>query len=181
MFRALDGPKHLTVSRRVEYQQQPPSDVSPPKRVAVSVPEEYDDCRMGGLEEVRRSRKEALKAARRASVRSAAVVHREMKRGLDSLATIASTASWFGLLGTLIGIYNSFGAVGASKEAIIAAISENLAQALAPCALGLVAALLAMWCYRYLSSRVEVLDAEMEDMSLRLINQLTCLGQSTAI
>jgi biopolymer transport protein ExbB/TolQ len=132
---------------------------------------------MDGPEEVARTNQtEALKGARQASARSAAVVHGEMKRGLVSLATIASTAPWFGLLGTLLGIQNSFGSVDGSKESIMAAIAEGLSQALVPSALGLIVALAAMWCYKYLLTEVEVFDSDMENASLQLINQLNRLG-----
>ena len=53
--------------------------------------------------------------AQRASARSAAVVHGELTRGLNSLATIASTAPWVGLFGTVLGIYNSFGGTVGSR------------------------------------------------------------------
>jgi biopolymer transport protein ExbB/TolQ len=114
----------------------------------------------------------ALKAAKRASARSAAVVHRELKRGLNSLATIASTAPWVGFFGTILGIHNSFGAVNGSKESIMANIFDGLSQAFVPCAFGLIVALVAMWCYKYLLAEVEAFDSEMEGASLQLINDL---------
>ena len=43
--------------------------------------------------------------------RSARAVGTEMKRGLDSLASVASTAPWIGIIGSVIGILNSFGGV----------------------------------------------------------------------
>jgi biopolymer transport protein ExbB/TolQ len=99
-----------------------------------------------------------------------------MKRGLVSLATIASTAPWFGLLGTVLVIHNSFGSVDGSKESIMAGIAERLSQALVPTALGLIVALGAMWCYKYLLTEAEVFDSDMEIASLQLINQLCRLG-----
>jgi biopolymer transport protein ExbB/TolQ len=95
-----------------------------------------------------------------------------MKRGLGSLATIASIAPWIGIAGTLLRIFDWIGAVGASREAIMAAICDVLSLALVPCALGLVVALTAMWCYRYLLTEVEGLDLDMESASRQLINDL---------
>ena len=115
---------------------------------------------------------EALKSAKQASARSAAVVHSELKRGLNSLATIASTAPLVGLFGTVLGFHNSFGAVNGSKESILAYVFEGLSQAFAPCAFGLIVALVAMWFYRYLLTDVEAFDSEMENASLQLINDL---------
>lgn len=47
--------------------------------------------------------------------------HARMKRGLGSLATVASTASFVGLLGTAIGIIDSFGGGAMQKEALMGA------------------------------------------------------------
>jgi biopolymer transport protein ExbB/TolQ len=131
---------------------------------------------LGDPPEVNRTRKtEALEAARRASVRSAAVVHGKMKRGFWTLATIASTAPWVGLLGTILGVNNSFLGFDGSKESLLAAIFEGLSQALVPAAFGVMVALVALWSYRYLVAEVEAFDSEMENASLQLIEQLSRL------
>jgi biopolymer transport protein ExbB/TolQ len=113
-----------------------------------------------------------LESARRASERSATVVHGKMKRGLWSLATIASIAPWVGLLGTIRGIHDSFGGFDGSKEALMVAIFEGLTRALMPTAFGVMGTLVALWCYRYLLSEVEAFDSDMENASLELMNQL---------
>lgn len=123
-------------------------------------------------EEAGRRRTEALQAASRASARSAAVVHRQMKRGLNSLATVASTAPWVGLLGTILGVDNSFKGFNGSKEALMATIFDGLSRALVPAAVGLLVALAATWCYTYLLSEVEAFRSDMKNASLQLINQL---------
>jgi biopolymer transport protein ExbB/TolQ len=124
-------------------------------------------------------KREALKATKRASARSAAVAHGELKRGLDSLATIVSTAPWVGLFGTVLGIYNSFGMpVNGSKEFIMAAIFERLSQAFAPCAFGLIVAIVAMWTYKYLLTELEAFDLEMGSATLQLVNDLARLSIS---
>jgi biopolymer transport protein ExbB/TolQ len=121
---------------------------------------------------------EALKFARRAAERSAAVVHGELKRGLNSLATIASTAPWIGLFGTVLGVHSSFGGVNGSKESIMAYYFDGLSRAFVPCAIGLVVALVATWCYRHLLTDVEAFDSEMENASLQLINDLGRLASN---
>jgi hypothetical protein len=78
-----------------------------------------------------------LAATKRASARSAAVVHLDMKKRLDSLATIASTAPWVGLFGTVLGVVNSFPGFNGDKTSIMAAIFERLSDALIPTAFGL--------------------------------------------
>jgi biopolymer transport protein ExbB/TolQ len=93
-----------------------------------------------------------------------------MKRGLNSLATIASIAPFLGLFGTVLGIVNSFGGCGCSKETYRAAIFEGLSQSFVPTALGLLVAVPALWCYKYLSSDAEAFDSEMENKALELLN-----------
>jgi biopolymer transport protein ExbB/TolQ len=121
----------------------------------------------------RTGKNEALDASQRASARSAALVHREMKRGLNSLATIASTAAWIGLFGTVLGIVNAFPASGANKVAIMAVIFDRLSQSFAPTAFGLVVAVAAMWCYKYLRAEVDAFDLEMKNAVLQLTNDLS--------
>ena len=119
------------------------------------------------------SRRDALDATKRASARASAVVHREMKRGLNSLATIVSTAPLVGLGGTILGINNSFLGVNGSKESIMAAMFERLSEAFIPTAFGLAVALIALWCYKYLRSEVEIFRSEMESASIQLLNDLS--------
>lgn len=55
----------------------------------------------------------------------------------------------------------------------MAAMFEGLSEALVPTALGLVVALTALWCYKYLHAEVETFDFEMQTAFLQLINDLT--------
>jgi biopolymer transport protein ExbB/biopolymer transport protein TolQ len=142
--------------------------------------ERYDHGVMSGPGKVPRATPAALDAATRASARSAVVVHREMKRGLNSLATITSTAPWIGLVGTILGVNSSFRGFGASKETILAAIFDGLSEAFVPTALGVFVAVIAMWCYKYLLNKVETFDSEMESASLQLINDLCVLARRTS-
>jgi len=118
-------------------------------------------------------RVEALDAAKRASARSALAVHGEMKRGLSSLASIAFSAPLVGVLGTLLGIVDSFPSLGTERWTAYAITAERLSDALMPIELGLLVALLAYFGHKYLLSRIEDLDCEMESASLQLLNQLS--------
>jgi biopolymer transport protein ExbB/TolQ len=118
---------------------------------------------------------EAVGATKRALARSAHVVHGQMKRGVDSLATIASTAPWLGLFGTLVGIVYAFGGCGGDKGTCMAATARGLSESLVPAALGLIVALVAMWGYKYLLTELEAFDLDMEAASLQLVNTLSRL------
>lgn len=116
---------------------------------------------------------EVVETAKRALKRSEAVVHGELRRGLDILASISTTAPLVGAFGTVLGIEDSFVGCGAARSVCMAAIFERLSEALLPTALGLLVALLTVWCYRYLSSELEAFDLEMENEALKLVSYLT--------
>ncbi len=114
-----------------------------------------------------------LEAVQRSTRRAAALVRGEMKRGLTSLASITSVAPLLGFLGTVLAIPNSFPGCGAARAYCMTAVFERLSGALVPAALGLLVAVPALCCYRYLSSEIEAFDLEMENASLQLLNSLT--------
>jgi biopolymer transport protein ExbB/biopolymer transport protein TolQ len=119
---------------------------------------------------------EVIEAVTRSSTRSAAVAHLKMKRGLDSLASIAATAPFVGLLGTVLGIANAYGGSGTgNKWTIFAALNSEIADSLTLTAFGLLVAIIASCFYTYLSNKMETLDLEMRNASLNLVNQLTLL------
>jgi biopolymer transport protein ExbB/TolQ len=118
---------------------------------------------------------EALSATKRASARSAAIVHGELKRGLNNLATVVSIAPWLGLFGLVLGVCNSFPALGCGIGTAMAVTFELLAQAFVPCAFGVMAAVVTMWFYQYLLTKLEGFDMEMETASLQLMNTLSRL------
>jgi MotA/TolQ/ExbB proton channel family len=113
-----------------------------------------------------------LEAVTRVSRCSSAVVHEEMKHGVYGLATIACVAPWVGLFGTILGIVNSFPGVEGEKTSLMAALAKRLSESMWPTAFGLLVGIIALWCYRYLESRLETFDHEMESASRELLNQL---------
>ena len=113
-----------------------------------------------------------IDAVMRAAARSAAAVHGEMKRGVNSLATITCVAPFLGLLITVEGIYGSFVGCGGEKWTCLAAMVDRLSNAIARGALGLLVGIVSFWCYQYLQSRLEYLDIEMKDMTLELAHAL---------
>jgi len=119
------------------------------------------------------SNAEPVVAVKRVSRRTAKLVHQEMNRGRSSLATIASTAPLVGLFGTVLGIVNSFPGCAGSQAFYMSVTAERLSEALVPTALGLLVAVPAWWCYRYLSSQIEAFDLQTTNASIMLVNYLT--------
>lgn len=115
----------------------------------------------------------ALTAARHASERSAAVVRGEMKRGLDVLKAIAGTAPLVGVMGTLLGIVNSFRGIAGERSADMGNLFQWLSEALVSTELGLVVAMLAYCSHEYLVAKLEGFDSDMRSVLLQLLNELT--------
>jgi biopolymer transport protein ExbB/TolQ len=110
---------------------------------------------------------------RRACDWSERQVHADSKRHLNALATIAATAPFVGLFGTVIGITGAMHfSVGATKAVMMAAIQTHIAEALLTTALGLVTAVPAVWGYNYLSRRVAAIDLEAATVSRILVNDV---------
>jgi biopolymer transport protein ExbB/TolQ len=114
------------------------------------------------------SNRAVILATVRAAERAAAEIHLDMRRGVNSLATIASVAPWLGLLITVIGIAGSFRVCGGPRSFCMGIVADGLSDALARAALGLLVGIFALWCYRYLSGQLEQLDVEMRSITLEL-------------
>jgi biopolymer transport protein ExbB/biopolymer transport protein TolQ len=113
---------------------------------------------------------EEIDASQRALVRSEAIVHAELKRGVSSLATIGSTAPFVGLFGTVVGIINAFTTMSTEKSAGIAAIAGGISEALVTTAFGLVVAVPAVWMFNYFTGKIDSFDVEMGNSSSELID-----------
>jgi biopolymer transport protein ExbB len=96
----------------------------------------------------------------------------ELRRGLGVLATVASTAPFVGLLGTVIGIVNAFVGIATTGAGGIAAISAGIAEALIATAFGLLVAIPAVWSFNYFQVKIENIAAEMTYTSKEFIDYL---------
>jgi biopolymer transport protein ExbB/biopolymer transport protein TolQ len=123
---------------------------------------------------------EEIDASQRALVRSEAIVHAELKRGVSSLATIGSTAPFVGLFGTVVGIINAFTTMSTEKSAGIAAIAGGISEALVTTAFGLVVAVPAVWMFNYFTGKIDSFDVEMGNSSSELIDYFLKRSQAKA-
>jgi biopolymer transport protein ExbB/TolQ len=102
-----------------------------------------------------------LAAAEHASERSARRTATELARGIGGLATIASTAPFVGLFGTVVGILHAFVSIAAAGNGGLTTVSQGIAEALVTTALGLAVALPAAWAFNYLTRQIAGFEAEM--------------------
>ncbi|HSF39846.1 MAG TPA: MotA/TolQ/ExbB proton channel family protein, partial [Thermoanaerobaculia bacterium] len=117
------------------------------------------------------SKAEVREAVERSLERSAVATLNDLRRGIAGLATIATTAPFVGLFGTVIGIIHAFEDIASATGAGgFETVSQGIAEALVATALGLVVAIPAAWMFNYLSGRIERLNAEMENSSSELLD-----------
>src|SRR5687767_5885635 len=96
----------------------------------------------------------------------------QLKRGLGILATVGSTAPFVGLLGTTMGIVNSFSAMAESGSGGLGSISAGISEALISTAFGLLVAIPAVWAFNYFQIKLDNLIAEMTYVSKELVDYL---------
>jgi biopolymer transport protein ExbB len=114
-----------------------------------------------------------INSAERAVERQMMIVLAEFKRGSGVLGTVGATAPFVGLLGTTIGIVNSFQAMSLGGGAAgLTGIMAGIAEALIATAFGLLVAIPAVWFYNYFTTKTENLSVEMMYTSKELIDYL---------
>jgi len=111
-----------------------------------------------------------VEAASRAVERSSMVTLARLRRGIGSLATIATISPFVGLFGTVVGIIHAFRAIAeAGGAGGFATVSQGIAEALVTTALGILVAIPAAWMFNHLTERIERLRVEMESSSAELM------------
>ena len=99
-----------------------------------------------------------------------------LRKGLGGMATIASTAPFVGLFGTVLGIINAFELLkgGGGMEVI----GPGIAEALVSTAFGLIVAIPAAMLFNYYTGRVETMSVDMNDVSSEFIDYVLREGRS---
>jgi biopolymer transport protein TolQ len=97
--------------------------------------------------------------------------------GLVWLAVIAVVAPLLGLLGTVLGVMDSFIGVARVGNASITAVAPGIAEALVTTAAGLVAAIPAAIGYNYFASRLDRFTGELEGFASEFIAALAREGR----
>ncbi|MEA2601134.1 MAG: biopolymer transport protein ExbB [Acidobacteriota bacterium] len=113
---------------------------------------------------------EVVEAASRAVERATLLTTSDLKRGIGSLATIATITPFIGLFGTVIGIINAFHGMAQAGSAGIGSVSAGIAEALVATAFGLGVAIPAAWMFNYFTNKLERLQIEMSNSSSELVD-----------
>lgn len=78
-----------------------------------------------------------------------------LEHNLEFLANVGSISPYVGLLGTVWGIMVAFHGLSNVKEATIASVAPGISEALIATAMGLFAAIPAVWAYNRFATKVE--------------------------
>ncbi|MBS0382831.1 MAG: protein TolQ [Proteobacteria bacterium] len=107
-------------------------------------------------------RRAVLEASERAMRVAGTREIEKMERNLEYLANVGSISTYVGLFGTVWGIMIAFQGLGTLKQATIATVAPGISEALVATAMGLVAAIPAVWAYNRYSTRLERLTLRYE-------------------
>lgn len=113
---------------------------------------------------------EQINTAQRGCDRAANLFNQNLKRGLNILATIATSAPFIGLFGTISGIINAFRSMSLTGSGGIGAVAGGISEALVTTAFGIGVAIIALWCYALLNTKIEIYDAEMDNTTSQVID-----------
>ncbi len=81
-----------------------------------------------------------------------------LKKNLWILGTVASSAPFIGLLGTVVGIIKSFESMAVAGTGGFAVVAAGISEALVATALGLAVAIIAVIFYNYFQTRIASLN-----------------------
>jgi biopolymer transport protein TolQ len=97
----------------------------------------------------------------------------KLESGLSFLAIIGSVSPFVGLFGTVFGIMNSFQGIAISKNTSLAVVAPGIAEALLATAIGLFAAIPAVFFYNIFSDKVNQFSERAGNFSMQLLNVLS--------
>ncbi len=95
-----------------------------------------------------------------------------LESSVGYLASAANVAPFLGLLGTVMGVMNTFGSMAGSGAALLSEVAPGIGSALMTTVVGLVVALPSSIGYNILSDRVRQLTVMMDNFAQELVGDL---------
>lgn len=102
-----------------------------------------------------------------------------LRKNLPLLAAIGNMATMIGLLGTVLGMIQSFELIAKMGTGDASVVADGIFQALVTTAAGLMVGLFAIGCHSFLRRKVELLEIDLEEKSFRTLEDLW-LGRDAA-
>lgn len=101
----------------------------------------------------------------------------DLGHGLSWLAIIGSVSPLLGLLGTVVGVMNSFINITAQGSASIAAVAPGIAEALVSTVVGLAVAIPAVIAYNHYAAKLGLFASELEGFASEFVGTLAREGR----
>ncbi|MGB8656672.1 MAG: MotA/TolQ/ExbB proton channel family protein [Candidatus Zixiibacteriota bacterium] len=95
-----------------------------------------------------------------------------LEKSVVFLATTGNISPFFGLLGTVWGIMDSFASIGVRGSASLAVVAPGIAEALIATVVGLGVAIPAVMAYNFFNSRLKVISTEVDNFALEFLSAL---------
>jgi biopolymer transport protein TolQ len=158
----------------VIYAQAKEHDNHPLARVFVNCITEWKASNIKQIMASGEDRKSSLKD-RLTSMMQVAVNQsmQKLESGLNFLAIVGSSAPFVGLFGTVWGIMSSFQGIAASKNTSLAVVAPGIAEALLATAVGLFAAIPAVFFYNIFSAKINYFNERAQNFSIQILNLLS--------
>lgn len=96
-----------------------------------------------------------------------------IRSGMQFMNIIATTSTYFGLLGTVWGVSQSFKAISIMKEATIANLAPGVNSALITTIFGLVSAIPALIAYQMINYKINLMEENLNNFSLEFLGILS--------
>ena len=112
----------------------------------------------------------SLDSVERSLMRATRIESARLSRFVPFLATTAAATPFIGLFGTVWGIMDAFGNIGATGSTSITSVAPGISEALINTAAGLFAAIPALLAYNHFVQRLRQARGEMEDFTLEFMN-----------
>jgi biopolymer transport protein ExbB/biopolymer transport protein TolQ len=114
---------------------------------------------------------DVIQPVERAIVRGTAEVTELLKKGMGTLATIASASPFIGLLGTVWGIIAVFSTLKEKGAGDINALAGSIGEALGTTALGLIVAIPAVWIFNYFTNLQDKTITNINNAASQMIDE----------
>jgi biopolymer transport protein TolQ len=112
----------------------------------------------------------SINSVERSLIRATRIESARLSKLVPFLATTAAATPFIGLFGTVWGIMEAFGNIGATGSTSITAVAPGISEALINTAAGLFAAIPALLAYNHFVQRLRGAKGEMEDFTLEFMN-----------
>jgi len=155
------------ISISEEFEGNPLADM------AAAAAQEVELSRQAGLKVSDEHRETTLTRVHSAVAAVQATLAKRLSGGMAGLASIGALAPFVGLLGTVWGIMTSFIGIVKTNTTNLTAVAPGIAEALLATAIGLAAAIPAVFFYNYFQTQISAYGARTEGFVSELLNAIS--------